>query len=142
MSLRHSIVILFAAAVLPGTLTGQTLSLADALRLAERSAYTNRIAEADARAAEGRAGLALRGVLPTLRAEGGYVRTTDPLGAFGATLRQRSVTASAFEPARLNEPAAIGNLSSALVVEQPIFNADAWFGRRAAVRACAAARAA
>ena len=142
MSLRHSIVILFAAGVLPAGVAGQTLSLADALRLAERSAYANRIAEADARAAEGRAGLALRGVLPTLHAEGGYVRTTDPLGAFGATLRQRSVTPSAFEPARLNEPAAIGNLSSALVVEQPIFNADALFGRRAALRAGAAARAA
>src|SRR5512132_2552406 len=142
MPFRHLMVILFAAGALPPAVTGQTLSLADALRLAERSAYANRIAEADARAVEGRAGLALRGVLPALRAEGGYVRTTDPLGAFGATLRQRSVTSSAFEPARLNEPAAIGNLSSALVVEQPIFNGDLLFGRRAAMRAGAAARAA
>ena len=142
MSFRHLILALVVAGAPSGALAAQTLSLADALRLAGRDAYANRIAGADARAAEGRAGLALRGVLPTVRVEGGYVRTTDPLGAFGATLRQRSVTPSAFDPARLNDPAAIGNLSSALVVEQPIFNADAFFGRRAAARAGAAARAA
>ena len=142
MSFRHLIAVLIVAGGAPPALAAQTLSLADALRLAERDAYANRIAAADARAAEGQAGLALRGILPTVRVEGGYVRTTDPLGAFGAILRQRSVTPSAFDPARLNDPAAIGNLSSALVVEQPIFNADAFFGRRAAARSGAAARAA
>ena len=142
MPFRHLIAVLIVSGSAPAGLAAQTLSLADALRLADRDAYANRIAAADARAAAGTAGLALRGVLPTVRIEGGYVRTTDPLGAFGATLRQRSVTPSAFEPARLNDPAAIGNLSSALVIEQPIFNADAFLGRRAALRAGAAARAA
>ena len=142
MSFRHLIAILVMSGSVPGGLAAQALSLADAMRLAGRDAYANRIAAADARAAEGNAGLALRGVLPTARIEGGYVRTTDPLGAFGATLRQRGVTPSAFDPARLNDPAATGNLTSALVVEQPIFNADAFFGRRAALRAGAAARAA
>ncbi len=142
MSFRRLIAVLLVSGSAPAGLAAQALSLADALRLAGGGAYANRIAAADARAAEGNAGLALRGVLPTVRIEGGYVRTTDPLGAFGATLRQRSVTPSAFEPARLNDPAAIGNLTSALIVEQPIFNADAFFGRRAALRAGAAARAA
>src|SRR5690348_11869518 len=119
MSLRHLIAVLVMLGSAPAGLAAQALSLADAMRLAGRDAYANRIAAADARAAEGNAGLALRGVLPTARLEGGYVRTTDPLGAFGATLRQRGVTPSAFDPARLNDPAAIGNLTSALVVEQP-----------------------
>jgi len=142
MSFRHLIAVLVMSGSAPAGLAAQALSLAEALRFAGRDAYANRIAAADGRAAEGTAGLALRGVLPTVRIEGGYVRTTDPLGAFGATLRQRGVTPSAFDPARLNDPAAIGNLTSALVVEQPIFNADAFFGRRAALRAGAAARAA
>ena len=135
---------LLAIAVVAGRVVeGQapTLSLAEALRRAEHGAYANRIADAQARVAEGQAAFALKGVLPGVRLEGGYVRTTDPLGAFGSTLRQRTVTSAAFEPARLNHPLAIGNLTSALVLEQPIFNADALLGRRAASRAGEAARA-
>jgi len=141
MILRHAVFISIFAARLPGALAAQTLSLGEAFRRADSGAYANRVADAQARAQEAQASLALRGVLPSVRVEGGYVRTTDPLGAFGATLRQRVVTPAAFEPSRLNDPAAIGNVGSALVVEQPIFNADALFGRRAAARAGAAARA-
>jgi outer membrane protein TolC len=134
---------LLAVAVLVGRpVEGQApLSLAEALSRAEQGAYANRIARAEAHAAEGQAAWALKGVLPGVRLEGGYVRTTDPLGAFGSTLRQRTVTPTAFDPGRLNHPAAIGNLTSALILEQPIFNADALLGRRAASRAEDAARA-
>jgi outer membrane protein len=123
-------------------LAAQTLSVSEALARADKAAYANRIAEAQARTREGEAAGALRGLLPGIRVEGGYVRTADPLGAFGATLRQRAVTPSAFAPERLNDPASIGNLGSALVIEQPLFNADAGFGRRAAARSSAAGRAA
>jgi outer membrane protein len=136
--------VLLAVAVVTGRVVeGQspTLSLAEALSRAEQSAYANRIAHAQARAAEGQGAFALKGVLPGVRLEGGYVRTTDPLAAFGSTLRQRTVTPAAFDPARLNRPPAIGNLTSALILEQPIFNADALLGRRAASRAGEAARA-
>ena len=141
MLLRAAVIALVSLTRLTGALAAQTLSLGEALRRAESGAYANRVAEAQARAQEAQALLALRGVLPSVRVEGGYVRTTDPLGAFGSTLRQRAVTPTAFEPSRLNDPAAIGNVGSALVIEQPIFNADALFGRRAAARAGAAARA-
>jgi outer membrane protein TolC len=139
--MRLPFLLLCAGLAAPAALAAQQLTLAEALRRAERDAYPARIAEAEAEAREGQAALALRGVLPSVRLEGGYVRTTDPLGAFGATLRQRAVTPAAFAPARLNDPAPIGNVGSALVVEQPIFNADALFGRRAARRGSAAARA-
>lgn len=141
MSRRLAVLALVLALRAPGPLAAQALTLGEALRRADAGAYANRIAGARARTEEARASSALRGVLPSLRAEGGYVRTTDPLGAFGFTLRQRAVTPAAFEPSRLNDPAAIGNLGSAFVIEQPIFNADALFGRRAAARAGAAARA-
>ena len=141
MSRRLAVLALVLALRAPGPLAAQALTLGEALRRADAGAYANRIAGARARTEEARASSALRGVLPSLRAEGGYVRTTDPLGAFGFTLRQRAVTPAAFEPSRLNDPAAIGNLGSAFVIEQPIFNADALFGCRAAARAGAAARA-
>jgi len=74
----------------------------------------------------------LRLALPSARVQGGFVRTTDPIGAFGTTLRQRAVTPAAFDPARLNDPAPVNNMTGGLVLEVPVFNADALTGWRAA----------
>lgn len=117
------------------------LTLRDALTRADRHAYANRIAGAEADAQAGQALAAYRGILPTLRVEAGAMATTDPIGAFGTTLRQRAITAADFDPARLNFPAAARTRMAGLVVEQPLFNADAWTGRRAAGAARDAMRA-
>jgi outer membrane protein TolC len=111
------------------------LSLHDAIDRADHAAFINRIgqAQADRRATDATA--ALRGILPAVRVEAGFVRTTDPIGAFGTTLRQRTITQSDFDPARLNYPSATNNYAGSLIVEQPLFNADAYMGRRAARRA-------
>ena len=138
---RFALLVLLLVPALAGRLTAQALTLREALARAEDGGFANRGSAAGSRAQGALAAGSLRGVLPTLRLEGGYVRTTDPLGAFGSTLRQRAVTPEAFDPARLNYPDPIGNVAAAAVVEQPLFNADALFGRRAALRAAAAARA-
>lgn len=122
-------------------LAAQTLTLAEALRRAELAAFDNRIARANAGAEAARSGTALRGILPAARVEAGWMRTTDPVGVFGMNLRQRSITAADFNPGTLNDPAARGDLQTGLVVEVPLFNADAWLGRRAATRAGEAAQA-
>lgn len=117
------------------------LSLSDAFRQADRSAYGNRIA-AGATAAQAAQSLSpLKGILPGVRFEAGYVRTSDPIGVFGTTLRQRTITQADFDPQRLNYPGAAGNYQGGIVVELPIFNADAWTGRRIALRAADASRA-
>ncbi len=116
----------------PPGLTAQRLSLADALARAETTGYANRAARAQASVERARALSALQGTLPTLRVEGGWVNTTDPLGAFGFLLRQRAVTPAAFDPAGLNDPAARSNWNAGVVAEVPLFNADAWAGRSAA----------
>ncbi|HEU4569608.1 MAG TPA: TolC family protein [Gemmatimonadales bacterium] len=110
----------------------QQLTLRAALERADASAYGNRAARSGAAAERARALGALQGLLPTLRAEGGYLRTTDPLNAFGFLLRQRAVTPEAFDPAGLNDPAARSNWNTGVVAEVPLFNADAWAGRAAA----------
>ena len=70
----------------------------DALREADSHAFANRIATAATRRRARPARLPLKGILPSARVEGGVVRTTDPIGAFGTTLRQRLVTPAAFDP--------------------------------------------
>ncbi len=119
----------------------QPLTLADAFRRADSAAYANRIAAGDARASGAQATAALQGILPTVRVEAGYLRTNEPLTAFGITLRQRGVTLASFDPASLNYPAAIGNWNGGLVAEVPLINVDAWYGRSAASSAAAAANA-
>lgn len=117
---------------------GAQLTLSEALRLADNKAYPNRIAAGNANAQSAQAIAPMKGILPSLRFEGGYVRTTDPIGVFGTILRQRSVSQANFDPQRLNYPDAIGNYQTGVVLEQPLFNADAWAGRRAALDAASA----
>ncbi|MBL8960276.1 MAG: TolC family protein [Gemmatimonadetes bacterium] len=133
MTLRLAVVL----ALVPLAVHAQParLGLADALARADQRGYANRGATAGADAARANTLLPLKGILPTARVEAGYLRTTDPIGAFGTALRQRRIAQADFDPARLNFPAAVGNHAAALVIEQPIFNADAWVGRRATTRA-------
>jgi outer membrane protein TolC len=123
-----------AALLVATSAAAQTLSLTDALARADRGAYANRIAAGAATTQEAQALAALRGVLPTIRLEGGYVRTTDPIGAFGTTLRQRRIGQDDFDPARLNRPSVASNYAGAMVIEQPLVNVDAHLGRLAAAR--------
>ncbi len=117
------------------------LSLHDALRRADARGYQSRIAAAGADAAAARVGAGNRGILPTVRAEAGWVRSTDPLAAFGALMRQRLVTPQAFDPASLNDPLARSDVSTGVVLEAPLLNADAWAGHAAARHAAASAAA-
>lgn len=120
---------------------GAVLRLGDALDRADGAAYGNRAQGAMATAQRAQSLLPLRGVLPTVRFDAGFMRTTDPIGAFGTTLRQRSITQQDFDPRRLNYPAVAQNYTGAMTLEQPLFNGDALMGRRAAVRAGTAAQA-
>jgi outer membrane protein TolC len=134
-----------ALALTAGPAAGQTagtqLTLHDAIRQADLSAYGNRIASAESAAQSAQAIAPLKGILPSVHLEAGYVRTTDPIGVFGSTLRQRTVSQANFDPQRLNYPSALGNHQGAVVLEQPILNADAWIGRRSATYAADASRA-
>ena len=121
---------------------GAQLSLRDAFAEAARAGYPNRIAAGTATTQRAQALAPLKGILPNVRVEAGYIRTTDPTAVFGTTLRQRGVTPASFDPARLNDPSAAGNYQTGIVLEQPLFNADAWTGRRAAAHATDATHAA
>lgn len=115
------------------------LTLAEALRRADRAAYANRGARAAAEAQQAASRAALRGVLPSLSADASLVHTTDPINAFGFSLKQRGVSMASFNPATLNDPAAIANYSSGVTLQQPLLNSDAWAGVRAARAAAGAA---
>jgi outer membrane protein TolC len=133
--------LLIAAALLATDAGAQArpLSLADALVVADARAFANRESRAAAELANGQRRLAWRGILPSVRVEAGFVRTSDPVGAFGTTLRQQRITAADFDPSRLNFPAPLNNHTGALVLEQPLIAVDAWMASRAGGLAAAGA---
>lgn len=139
--MHRPVVTLMVASLLSAASADAQHSLHDALQEADRAAFDNRIAAAATIAQTAQSLTPLKGILPSVRFEAGYVRTSDPIGVFGATLRQRTITQADFDPQRLNHPNAVGNYQGGILVEQPVFNADAWTGRRAALRAADAIRA-
>jgi outer membrane protein TolC len=134
---RHALLLLMTSTALSQR-AGAQLTLAAAMHRADHSSFANRLAGGAAAEKRAQALAPLKGILPSVHVEGGYLRTTDPIGAFGSTLRQRTITQADFDPSRLNYPGAIGNFQGGIVVEQPLLNADAWLGRRAALHASGA----
>lgn len=132
---------LLALLLLVSPMTAQRLTLSEVFRRAESQAWANQISQAQVTVATARADGALRGLLPTVRAEAGWLRSNDPLAAFGVTMRQRGVTPEAFDPSRLNQPDPKSDLSTGLVLELPLLNLDARAGRRALLHAADAAAA-
>lgn len=126
-------------APLPAQAPRPALRLADVLRAVDSDGFAPRAARAQAHAAQADRTATLQGILPGVRVEVGSARTTDPIGVFGAKLRQRVVTQADFDPARLNRPDALSLTTGALIVEQPIFAPQAMLGRRAAGLAADAA---
>jgi outer membrane protein TolC len=135
--------VLAAIAVL-APMTGRAqpsaFTLRDALAHAAGGAVPNRAARAASDAASAARIGAWRTILPTLRVDAGFVRTSDPVGAFGTALRQQRITAADFDPARLNFPAPSNNFTGALVIEQPVFMLDGWLAARAGAGASEGAR--
>ncbi len=115
------------------------VDLQHALVRADSLAYANRMARGSADAQHAQAIAPLKGILPSLSIDGGYTQTTDPIGAFGTTLRQRAATPASFDPHALNFPAPARDYAGGVEMQQPLFNADAWVGRRAATLAAESA---
>ena len=137
-------VVVLAAIAVATPITGRAQSspftLRDALARAATGAVPNRAARAASDATSAARIGAWRTILPALRIDAGFVRTSDPVGAFGTSLRQQRITAADFDPARLNFPAPSNNFTGALVIEQPVFMLDGWLAARAGARASEGAR--
>jgi len=134
---RRVVVLAAIAALTPMTGRAQpaAFTLRDALAHAAGGAVPNRAARASSDAASAARIGAWRTILPTLRVDAGFVRTSDPVAAFGTALRHQRITAADFDPARLNFPAPSNNFTGALVIEQPVFMLDGWLAARAGARA-------
>ena len=131
--------------VAPVSLSGDSdtleVSLIEVINHALKASPRILAAESGVRQAQGMKLASLAGNLPHLSLSEIFNRGNDPVFAFGSKLRQAGFTAADFDLPRLNEPAAITNYATRIVIEQPIFNGgQSYYGRKSAKAALSAAR--
>ena len=90
---------------------------------------------------EGQKLSSMGGFLPHFTLSEAFTRGNDPVYAFGTKLRQSNFTEMDFALPSLNEPDALTNYSTRLVVEQPLFNGGRHiYGRKMASAGLEASR--
>ena len=120
----------------------EALTLPEALRSAwtRQSGLQAGQALADRARLDADAADALR--LPTLQAQAGWMRTDEPMMAFGLKLNQARIAAPDFNPASLNHPEAVSGLGGSLTLSQPLYAGGRISAARQATRALAQAESA
>jgi outer membrane protein TolC len=108
------------------------ISLNDVLEKVESNNYTVKISEQNYNAAKADYNQTNSILLPNISISHSAITTTNPLMAFGSKLNQEILTQADFNPALLNDPNEIKNFTTKIEVQQPIFNADGIFMRKAA----------
>jgi len=124
-------------------LQGQTpLSIQDAIRTAwsGQSGLQAGAASVDRARAEAAVQGSLR--LPTATLGVGYIRTDEPMMAFGTRLDLARITQADFLPSSLNRPAAIAGTGATLTLAQPLYAGGRLEAARRAGNAMAGAAAA
>jgi outer membrane protein TolC len=132
---RSCFLLLGLLLILPGMVLGADLrlSLQEAQRMALEQNPMISAAQAEvSRVKAGRLG-AMAGILPSIGVYETYSRTNDAVNAFGFKLKQERFTQADFAVPSLNQPAALTNANTRLVVRQPIFGGgDSIFRRNQA----------
>jgi len=109
-----------------------SISLNDVLEKVDNNNHTVKIAEQNYNAAKADFNQTNSILLPNISISHSAISTTNPLMAFGSKLNQEILTQADFNPALLNDPNEIKNFTTKIEVQQPIFNADGIFMRKAA----------
>ncbi|WP_372746639.1 TolC family protein [Lutibacter sp.] len=109
-----------------------SISLNEVLEKIDSNNHTIKIAEENYNAAKADFNQTNSILLPNISISHSAISTTNPLMAFGTKLNQEILTQADFNPDLLNDPDEIKNFTTKIEVQQPIFNADGIFMRKAA----------
>lgn len=110
----------------------QKLVLGDAIRLAQEKNRQIGLAVNDEKIAQSQFKQTEAIWLPQVNLSYTGFTTNQPLNAFGFKLQQANVQQADFNPALLNNPGATPNIMTQLSVQQPLFNPDLNYMRKAA----------
>ncbi len=108
------------------------ISKAEVIAKVKEGNNTLKISEQDVLSAQGDYRQSNAVLLPNIGISHTGIATTNPLMAFGSKLNQSILTPADFDPAFLNNPGQIEDYATRIEVQQPIFNLDGMYQRRAA----------
>ncbi|MHB1105719.1 MAG: TolC family protein [Lutibacter sp.] len=133
MQLKKSVLIVF---ILLNTFImsaqQEIITLEEVMEKVEKNNYAIKISDQDYHAAKADFNQTNSIFLPNISISHTAITTTNPLMAFGSKLNQEILTQADFNPALLNDPNEIKNFATKIEIQQPIFNADGLFMRKAA----------
>ena len=109
------------------------LTLSEALTMARENNYTIKAARSKVDQAEARIVQSRQSYLPKVTLSETLMVTNDPGAALVFKLQQKSLLNSDFEAYKMTHPDVINDFNTSILVTQPVFNADASFGRQLAV---------
>jgi len=120
-------------AALPAAARAAPLTVEEAIRAAWSRNEGLRASASSVEAAQAEASRATLSMLPTVSLSAKGVRTDEPMMAFGMKLDQGRIGTADFDPARLNDPGALGGVGAGATVSMPLFMGGRLLaGRRAA----------
>ena len=133
MQLKQSLIIVFFLFnILIISAQQEIISLDEVLEKVEKNNYSIKISNQDYNAAKADFNQTNSIFLPNISISHTAIATTNPLMAFGSKLNQEILTQADFNPALLNDPGEVKNFATKIEIQQPIFNADGLFMRKAA----------
>lgn len=108
------------------------ISFDEVLNQVKKNNHTIKISEQDYNAAKADYNQSNAVFFPNITVSHTGITTTNPLMAFGSKLNQEILTPIDFDPSLLNDPNEVRNFATKIEIQQPIFNADGIFMRKAA----------
>lgn len=133
MQLKKSVfIVFFLFNILIISAQQEIISLEEVLEKVEKNNYSIKISEEDYNVAKADFNQTNAIFLPNISISHTAMATTNPLMAFGSKLNQEILTQADFNPALLNDPGEVKNFTTKIEIQQPIFNADGLFMRKAA----------
>lgn len=114
--------------------TTRQLLLQDAINMAIEHNRQIGLAKKDGKIAQSQYKQTEATFLPQVNLSYGGFVTNQPLSAFGFKLQQAEIKQADFDPALLNKPGGIANFLTQLSVQQPLYNPDFGYMRKAAAK--------
>ena len=108
------------------------ITKAEVLSKVKENNNTIKIAQQDVLMAKGDFNQTNAILLPNVGVSHTALATTNPLMAFGSKLNQGILTQADFDPNQLNNPSQVEDYATRIEVQQPLFNLDGLYQRRAA----------
>ncbi|MBT8317201.1 MAG: TolC family protein [Lutibacter sp.] len=134
MRIKNSLLILFSLfnILIINAQNEKLISLEEVITKVRENNHTIKISEQDFNAAKADFNQTNSILLPNISVSHSAISTTNPLMAFGSKLNQEILTQFDFNPDLLNDPDEIQNFATKIEIQQPIFNADGLYMRKAA----------